>query len=202
MDIKSYKFKRNAIAFSFVIPCLIGFFLFYLMPTIRGLFYSFTNWDLFTKAKFVGLKNYLGLFCDKDFWTAMKVTVCYVLLNIPLQTVLAMIIALIMNKAVGNSNLMKGIFLVPWIMSNVVVALLWFWMLDPPGGIIDALLMKMGFAKVNWLTDTRTALPSIAMINIWRHMGYTALLIFAGLQGVPREIEEAAMIDGCSPARA
>ena len=201
MDIKSYKFKRNVIAFSFVVPCLIGFFLFYLMPTIRGLFYSFTNWDLFTKAKFVGFKNYLTLFCDKDFWTAMKVTVCYVLLNIPLQTVLAMIIALIMNKAVGNSNLMKGIFLVPWIMSNVVVALLWFWMLDPPGGIIDALLMKMGFGKVNWLTDTRTALPSIAMINIWRHMGYTALLIFAGLQGVPKEIEEAAMIDGCSPAR-
>ena len=150
MKTASYKLKRNIIAFSFVVPCLLGFFLFYLMPTIRGLFYSFTNWDLFSQAKFVGFKNYLTLFCDKDFWTAMKVTVCYVLLNIPLQTVLALIIALIMNKAVGNSSLMKGIFLVPWIMSNVVVALLWFWMLDPPVGIIDAVLMKMGFDKINF----------------------------------------------------
>jgi len=86
-------------------------------------------------------------------------------------------------------------------MSNVVVGLLWFWMMDPSIGILDAVLVKMGLPKINFLTDTKTALPSIAMINIWRHMGYTALLIFAGLQSVPKEIEEAATIDGCSPAR-
>jgi len=201
MKTNAHKIKRNLVAFSFAIPCLVGFILFYMVPTVRGLIYSFTNWDLFSKAKFVGLKNYGTLLCDKDFWTAMKVTVLYVLLNIPLQTALALVIALIMNKAVGSSSLMKGVFLVPWIMSNVVVALLWFWMLDPPVGIIDALLVKMGFPKINFLTDTKTALASIAMINIWRHMGYTALLLFAGLQGVPKEIEEAAYIDGCTPAR-
>ena len=198
---KMHSLKRNLVSFSFVVPCLIGFAFFYLLPTIRGFLYSFTNWDLFSASKFIGLENYVNLFKDKDFWIAMKVTVCYVLLNIPLQTVLAMIIALIMNKATKGVGILRGIFLTPWIMSNVVVGLLWFWMLDPPVGIVDAVLVKMGLAKINFFTDTKTALPSVAMVNIWRHMGYTALLIFAGLQSVPKEIEEATIIDGCSSTR-
>lgn len=196
-----YSFIRKLVAFSFVVPCLLGFICFYMLPTLRGLVYSFTDWDLFSASHFIGLRNYMTLFRDPDFWTSMKVTVCYVLLNIPLQTCLALVIALIMNNASRGTGFLRGIYLVPWIMSNVVVGLLWFWMLDPPVGIIDALLMKFGFAKINFLTDTKTALPSIAMINIWRHMGYTALLIFAGLQSVPKEIEEAAVIDGCGPVR-
>ena len=193
--------KRNLVSFSFVLPCLIGFAFFYLLPTVRGFIFSFTDWDLFSPAKFVGLKNYAKLFSDKDFWIAMKVTVTYVLLNIPLQTVLAMIIALIMNKASKATGFIRGVFLTPWVMSNVVVGLLWFWMLDPPVGIIDAVLVDLGLPKINFLTDVRTALPSIAGINIWRHMGYTALLVFAGLQSVPKEIEEAAIIDGCGSFR-
>ena len=201
MRSRSYQIKRNLISISFVLPCLLGFIFFYLFPTVRGFIYSFTDWDLFNKAKFTGLHNYVKLFTDKDFWTAMKVTLYYVLLNIPLQTVLALIIALIMNRAVGNNGFIRGIFLTPWIMSNVVVGLLWFWMMDSSVGILDVFLVKLGFSKINFLTDTKTALPSIAIINIWRHMGYTALLIFAGLQSVPKEIEEAAIIDGCTPAK-
>ncbi len=201
MKTNKYNIKRNIVAFSFALPCLLGFAFFYLLPTVRGLWYSLTDWDLFTKANFIGLKNYARLFTDKDFWTAMKVTFCYVLLNIPLQTVLALIIALIMDRASKGTGFLRGVFLTPWIMSNVVVGLLWLWMMDPPVGIIDALLIKLGLPKVNWLTDTKTALLSIAIINIWRHMGYTALLVFAGLQSVPKEIEEAAVIDGCGPVR-
>jgi len=197
----SYKLKQNLIAISFIIPCLIGFIFFYLYPTLKGFVYSFTDWDLFNKPNFKGFANYVKLFSDKDFWTAMKVTFYYVLLNIPLQTVLALIIALIMSKAVSNNGFIRGIFLTPWIMSNVVVGLLWFWMMDPSVGILDVALVNLGLPKINFLTDTKTALPSIAIINIWRHMGYTALLIFAGLQSVPKEIEEAAIIDGCTPAK-
>ena len=200
MKVKGYEIKRSLVAFSFVVPCLLGFIFFYLYPTVRGFIYSFTDWDLFSSARFVGLKNYGSLFKDPDFWISMKVTVCYVLLNIPLQTVLALMIAIIMNRS-GRSGFLRGVFLVPWIMSNVVVGLLWFWMLDPPLGIVDALLVRMGLQKINFLADTKTALPSIAGINIWRHMGYTALLVFAGLQSVPKEIEEAAIIDGCGSFR-
>lgn len=198
--INSYKTKRNIIAISFVIPCMIGFLCFYLLPTIRGLWYSFTDWDLFNKPKFIGFKNYINLFQDKDFWTALKTTVYYVLLNIPLQTVLAVFIALVMNKSTG-SNLLRSVILLPWIMSNVVVALVWFWMMDSGIGILNVLMHKIGLDGINFLTSTEAALPSIAFINIWRHMGYTGLLVFAGLQSVPKEIEEAAIIDGASPAR-
>lgn len=164
---RAYPIKGMLVAMSFVLPCIAGFALFYMLPTIRGLLYSLTDWDLFSKARFVGLKNYMLLFRDKDFWEAMRVTVCYVLLNIPLQTVLAMVIALIMNRANG-SEFMRGVFLVPWIMSNVVVGLLWLWMMDPAVGVIDAAFVALGLPKINFLTDTKTALPSVALINIWR----------------------------------
>jgi multiple sugar transport system permease protein len=193
--------NRNLIAFSFVIPCLLGFTLFYLIPTVRGLTYSFTDWNLFNKARFIGLRNYSTLFHDRDFWTAMKVTAFYVLLNIPLQTVLAMCIAIVMDKAAGKSGLIQELLLTPWIMSNVVAALLWLWMLDSSIGIVNSLLVSIGLGNVGFLTSTKWALPSIAGINIWRHMGYTGLLVFAGLQGVPEEIEEAAVIDGAGSVR-
>ncbi|HAH63032.1 MAG TPA: sugar ABC transporter permease [Treponema sp.] len=200
MKTNKYALKRNLVAFSFVVPCLVGFAAFYMLPTIRGLWYSFTDWDLFNKARFIGVQNYTKLFRDKDFWTAMKVTVLYVLLNIPAQTLLAVLIALIMNKATRH-GFMRGILLTPWIMSNVVVGLLWLWMLDSSVGIVNVLLRRMGTDGINFLTSTKAALPSIAMINIWRHMGYTGLLVFAGLQSVPKEIEEAAVIDGAGPVR-
>jgi multiple sugar transport system permease protein len=200
MKTNKYALKRNLVAFSFVVPCLVGFAAFYMLPTIRGLWYSFTDWDLFNRARFIGVQNYTKLFRDKDFWTAMKVTVLYVLLNIPAQTLLAVLIALIMNKATRH-GLLRGILLTPWIMSNVVVGLLWLWMLDSSVGIVNVLLRRIGMNGVNFLTSTKAALPSIAMINIWRHMGYTGLLVFAGLQSVPKEIEEAAVIDGAGPVR-
>jgi multiple sugar transport system permease protein len=200
MKTNKYALKRNLIAFSFVVPCLTGFAAFYMLPTLRGLWYSFTDWDLFNKAHFIGVQNYIRLFQDKDFWTAMKVTVLYVLLNIPAQTILAVLIALVMNKAAHN-GFISGILLTPWIMSNVVVGLLWLWMLDSSVGIVNVLLRFIGMKGIDFLTSTSAVLPSIAMINIWRNMGYTGLLVFAGLQSVPKEIEEAAVIDGAGPVR-
>jgi multiple sugar transport system permease protein len=179
---------------------MIGFLVFYVAPTIQGFFLSFTDWDLLSKSNFIGLKNYAEIFSDKEFWNSLKVTLAYVLWNIPIQTALALCIALIMDR-VAKSMVMRGILLIPWILSNVVVALLWLWMLDSSIGIVNGILGVAGIKPINFLTTTQLALPSMAGINIWRHMGYTALLVFAGLQGVPKELEEAAMIDGAGPSR-
>lgn len=196
--------QRNAVksltAASFILPSMIGFLVFYVSPTIQGFFLSFTDWDLLSKSNFIGLKNYSEIFTDKEFWNSLKVTLAYVLWNIPIQTALALCIALIMDR-VATSMVMRGILLIPWILSNVVVALLWLWMLDSSIGIVNGILGLTGVKPVNFLTTTQLALPSMAGINIWRHMGYTALLVFAGLQGVPKELEEAAMIDGAGPSR-
>jgi len=187
----------NWIAYLLILPSLVGFALFYALPTIRGLFISFTDWNLLTPAKYVGLSNYKELFRDPDFWNAIKVTVSYVLWNIPLQTALALVFALVMN-AVAGSNLLRGLMLLPWLMPNVVVGLLWLWLVDPNVGILNVAIKAISGSSIPFLSSPKYAIPTIAWINIWRHMGYTALLVFAGLQTIPKEVYEAASIDGAS----
>ena len=196
--VRRLKSGSEMAAFLFLLPSLIGFLAFFIIPAIRGTFLSFTDWDLLGTPSFIGIENYKNLLKDREFWNAMGVTVKYVLWNIPFQTVLALGIALVMDRVI-SSNAFRGIILIPWLLPNVVVALLWLWLLDPSVGVINSARQAMGGKTVNFLTSMDLALPSIAGINIWRHMGYTALIVFAGLQGIPREVEEAALIDGAGP---
>jgi multiple sugar transport system permease protein len=189
------KARESAMATLFILPSLFGFLIFFAIPAIRGLLISFTDWDLLTAPKPVGLANYAALLRDPDFWNALKVTFFYVLWNIPIQTVLAVMVALVMN-AVSRSGLLRGVILLPWLMPNVVVALLWMWLLDPTLGIVNVAIRGLGGRMVPFLSSTQLALPTIAGINIWRYLGYTALLVFAGLQTIPRDIYEAAYVDG------
>lgn len=189
--------KSSIEALAFVIPSLVGFLIFFIVPLFRGMWLSLTDWDLFNKASFVGFNNYIELFLDEHFWNSCLVTVVYVLLNVPLQVVFAVFIALAMNRLRSSSTL-RSILLIPWLLPNVVIALLWMCILDPGIGIINEILVGLNFSPIEFLTSTALALPSVAGINIWRHMGYTALLVFAGLQGIPKEIYEAVAIDGAS----
>lgn len=200
-ETKKYSIQEMAVALFFLGPSLVGFVVFYALPLFRGVSISLTDWDLLRPSKWVGFDNYLTLFQDEEFWNSLWVTAQYVLWNIPIQTVLALLIALIMAKAKG-SNLLRGALLLPWLLPNVVVALLALVILDPAIGIINEGLKALGLSPANFLTTTELALPSIALINIWKYMGYTALIVFAGLQGIPKEIDEAALIDGASGWRA
>lgn len=192
--------NETFVAWLFLLPSIIGFMLFYAVPAGRGLYISFTDWDLLTDPTFVGLENYSTLLQDPEFWHSLRVTVYYVLLNIPLQTVLALMIAVLIDRFV------KGIFfrsmiIVPWLMPNVVVALLWLWILDPSLGIFNEFLQFIGLSRQPFFGSVAGAMPTIAGVNIWRHMGYNALLIFAGLQTIPKDVYEAGAIDGASEAR-
>ncbi len=190
-----FKLKDSLVSLGFVLPSLFGFCLFFAIPLFRGIFLSFTNWDLFGRAKFIGLENYGELLRDDEFWNSLWVTFQYVLWNIPIQTVIAVGIAMIM-KRIKSSNLLRGALIVPWFLPNVVAALLAMVILDPAIGIVNEGLKAFGFHSLSFLTTTQLAMPSIAGINTWKFMGYTALIIFAGLQAIPSEIEEAALIDG------
>jgi multiple sugar transport system permease protein len=188
-------FQERSTALLFIFPSLLGFIVFFAIPAIRGLYISFTDWNLLTPPKAVGLANYAALFQDPDFWNALKVTTFYVFWNIPIQTVLAVFVALVMQAA-SRSRLLKGIVLLPWLMPNVVVAMLWMWILDPTLGLINVAVRALGGPLIPFLSSTGLALPTIAGINIWRYLGYTALLVFAGIQTIPTEVYEAARIDG------
>jgi multiple sugar transport system permease protein len=189
--------RETAFALLFILPSLIGFTVFYAIPAVRGVFISFTNWDLLTPAKSVGLANYAKLLQDPNFWNSLKVTVYYVLLNIPLQTALAMVIAVMMSR-LTKSIIIRAMIILPWLMPGVVVGLLWLWLLDPTIGIVNVALRAIGVGTIPFLNLPKYAMPSIAMINIWQYVGYTALLIFAGLQSIPGSVYEAASIDGAS----
>ncbi|HET6451767.1 MAG TPA: sugar ABC transporter permease [Spirochaetia bacterium] len=187
--------REAGLGLLFILPSLAGFIVFFVVPAVRGLLISFTDWNLLTAPRAVGLANYAALLNDPDFWNALKVTALYVLWNIPVQTVLAVIVALVMNAA-ARSSLLKGMVLLPWLMPNVVVALLWVWLLDPTIGLINVAVKALGGPLLPFLSSPGMALPTIAGINIWRYLGYTALLVFAGLQTIPPEVYEAARIDG------
>ncbi len=189
--------RETVFGLLFILPSLIGFTVFYAIPAVRGVLISFTNWDLLTPAKSVGLANYARLLQDPNFWNSLKVTVYYVLLNIPIQTVLAMVIAVMMSR-LTKSIIIRAMIILPWLMPGVVVGLLWLWLLDPTIGIVNVVLRAIGVGTIPFLNLPKYAMPSIAMINIWQYVGYTALLLFAGLQSIDNSVYEAASIDGAS----
>jgi multiple sugar transport system permease protein len=185
------------IALVFIAPAAIGFVMFLAWPTIRGIYLSFTSYNLLTPAKFTGLDNYIRLVQDSIFWHSMAVTVEYVILNIGFQTVLALFIAVMMHR-LTQSTFLRGIVLAPYLVSNVVAALIWLWILDTQLGIGNELLAALGVGRIPFLGSEFWGIPTIAFINVWRNVGYTALLIFAGLQSLPAGLFEAARIDGAS----
>jgi multiple sugar transport system permease protein len=191
-------YKDSVCAWIFVAPALIGFTVFYLVPCIRAIHISLTDWNLLRPPRFVGLQNYARLWADGQFWNAMRVTLLYVIYNIPIQTVIGLLLAALLDR-VGRSVALRAVILAPYLIANVIAAILWFWMLDPLLGFINALLQSMGFARIPFFSDQQLALPTIAAVNIWRHMGFVALLFYTGMQAIPRSLYEAARIEGAGP---
>ncbi|MFT3874923.1 MAG: sugar ABC transporter permease [Propioniciclava sp.] len=183
-----------------ILPALIGFLLFMLWPTINGIWLSFTDYNLLTPANFVGFTNYERMFSDPIFWNAAGVTLQYVVINIGVQTVMALVIAVLMHR-LTESTFVRSVVLAPYLVSNVVAALIFLWILDMQLGIGNQMIASLGLDRIPFLGQESTVIPTIALINVWRHMGYTALLIFAGLQTIPSSVYEAARVDGASEWR-
>ncbi len=185
-------------ALVFILPAMIGFGVFFLWPTLRGIYLSMTNYDGGNRSpKWIGFDNYSQMLTDKVLGKSLLLTLEYVVINIVLQTIAALTIAILMQR-VARSTLVRGLILLPYFIANVIVALVWFWMLDAQLGIANKLLEGIGISGQSWFGSATLVIPTIAIVNIWRHMGYTALLIFAGLQTIPSSVYEAASLDGAS----
>ncbi|HEY5821164.1 MAG TPA: sugar ABC transporter permease [Propionibacteriaceae bacterium] len=187
-------------ALVFILPALIGFVVFYVYPSIRGFYFSLTRYSLLGTPKFIGFDNYVRMAGDKLFWNSLVVTLQYVGINIVGQTILAVGIAVLMHR-LTKSTLVRALILLPFLISNVIAALLWFWLLDYQIGLVNEVMANLGLNRVTFFGGTDTAIPTIAFVNIWRHMGYTALLVFAGLQTIPDYVYEAASVDGSTEWR-
>jgi len=184
------------VALLFILPSLVGLTIFVLVPAVRGLLLSFTDSDLLTKANYIGFANFQNLISDPQFWSSLRITTSYVLINIPLQTVIALTLAVLLTR-LTKSNLVRGIVLLPYLLPMVMVTLVWLTLMDYDFGPIDGLLNALGLGKIGFLNQN-SIVASLAWINTWRHAGFCTLLFFAGLQAIPREMYEAAKIDGAN----
>ena len=184
-------------ALIFIAPAAVGFLAFFLFPTIRGFYFSLTQYNILGQPKFIGFDNFVKLGKDPLFWNALGVTIEYVLLNIGFQTIIALLLATLMQR-LTQSTLLRGALLMPWLISNVIAAMLWYWLLDYQIGLVNAVLDWVGLSPQAFFGNEFLAIPTIAFVNVWRHMGYTALLIYAGMQTIPKYVYEAAAIDGSS----
>ncbi|MCO5992852.1 carbohydrate ABC transporter permease [Actinoallomurus rhizosphaericola] len=188
------------IALLFLAPALLGFAVFYVYPAIRGAYYSTTDYNLLSPPRGVGVANYTALVHDPLFWNALKVTGYYVVLNIVSQTVLALVLAALMFR-LTRSVVVRAMLLVPWLVPNVTVGLLFLWLFDADLGLVNHLMSAAGLGTHGWFSSTTWAMPTIALTNTWAYTGYTALLLYAGMLQIPGQVYEAAMLDGASELR-
>lgn len=187
-------------AMLFLAPALLGFLVFFAWPAVRGLYLSFTDYNLLSEPTWVGLENYAAIVDDPVFWNSMGVTLQYVLINIVIQTLVALLLAVLLHRFT-RSMLIRGVVMLPYLIANVVVALVWYWLADYNLGLINSGLDAIGLDRVGFFGDEQYAMTTIALVNVWRHLGYTTLLIFAGLQSIPQDVYEAAAVDGAGEWR-
>ncbi|GAA1308516.1 carbohydrate ABC transporter permease [Brachybacterium tyrofermentans] len=183
------------LALLFIAPATVGLLVFLVWPLLTGLYYSFTEYTTLTPPQWIGLENYQRLIADPIFWKSLKVTVLYVLINIGVQTVVALLIAVLMQR-LTQSTILRSLVLTPYLVSNVVAAITFLWILDTQLGIFNIFLTWIGFDPVSFWSSETWVIPTVALVNVWRHMGYTALLLFAGLQSIPTHLYEAARTEG------
>lgn len=204
---------QNGMVAFFLAPNLAIFGIFVLLPLVLNVAYSMTTGAalFLTERSFVGgaqfarlltCENYLDLStCTEDqFWTAVRNTALFTLLQVTLLIVTATITALILNRDLRARSFWRAVFFFPVLLSPVVVGLIWRWILDR-NGILNAGLETVGLTPVNWLLERNWAFLSAIGVTIWAHLGFFALILLAGLQAIPRDLYEAAEMDGTPPAR-
>jgi ABC-type sugar transport system permease subunit len=160
---------------------------------------SFENWNLLTPATFNGFNNYINIFRFDGAAHSLTVTLYYVLLNIPLQTVIALGLAVMLNRRLPAMGLYRVLFVAPYLSTPVAMAVIWYWVFDPKLGAVNAILAQVGITGPQWLSSTALAMPVVALVNIWQYVGYNMLFFLAALQAIPKTLYEAAEIDGAGP---
>ncbi|RPI33845.1 MAG: sugar ABC transporter permease [Chloroflexota bacterium] len=186
------------IAFLFILPSLFGMLTFVIWPTLKGFSLSFTSATLTRAGEFIGLENYQKLLTDNQFRQSVLITARYVLLNIPLQTVIALGMAVLISR-LTNSTIIRGIIFLPYLFPMLMVTIIWMSILDYLTGPINGVLkLLLGPSAMIGFLNVQHVIASLAWINTWRHAGYNTLLFFAGLQGIPKEFYESAALDGAS----
>ena len=182
----------------FISPWLAGFFIFLVAPFCLTIYYSFCDFTLLQPPVFRGLENYRELFQDDVFWQSLAVTFIYAAFALPIGIVISLTLAILLNSPAPGQAAWRTIIFLPSLVPAVANAMLWMWMFNRTNGLINAFLEWLGIgldARPNWLGNPKWAMPAIIMMSFWG-VGHTVVIYLAGLQDVPRDLYEAAEIDG------
>ena len=187
-------------AYVCLLPWVVGFAAFTLGPMAYSFGLSFFQADMLTKSHFVGLRNYVEIFKDPFFVKSLQVTSIYTFVSVPLGTVAALIVALLLNQKIVGLSVWRTIYYLPSLISGVAVSVLWLQIFNPRMGLLNNALALIGIQGPGWIFDSAWALPSIILMSVWG-VGSNMLLYLAGLQGIPTQLYEAATIDGANAWR-
>lgn len=188
----------------FALPSVVLILVFFFGPVLYGLWLSLTDFDLYaigdpSSIRFVGLANYARAMTDTDVWNALRVTLVYAFVGAPLSVGVSLAVALLVDaQATRMKAFFRVVYFTPVVTTLVAVAIVWRYLYQPQYGLVNALLARFGVPRIDWLGDPHWALPSIVVLAIWKNFGYNLLIFIAGLQNVPRELHEAAELDGAN----
>jgi ABC-type sugar transport system permease subunit len=190
--------SKKWLPYLLVSPYLLFVIIFVLFPVLFCFFLTFNKWNIIAPMHFIGIENYRHLFNDKLFWLAIYNTLKFLLLHIPLQLIVSLLLAELLNKHIKAKSFFRASFFMPVIVSGVVITILWQQLLGVDSGIINRLLTSIGLAKVGWLVNPDIAIYSIAIMATWKNVGLYVILFLVGLQTVPPQYYEAAKLEGAT----
>lgn len=194
--------RRQVTGYLFVGPALLVFVAFIIYPIIYSLLLSFHEWNGYQPqwVGFVGLANYVTLVNDDVFWKAVVNTLIFVLARTPFEVGLGFILALLLNQRLPGRTVLRTLFFVPVVMSLIVVTIIFQRIYEPSAGLLNSALTLIGLGALAhpWLGDPATAMPAVILVSIWKNVGFSLVILLAGLQGLPGDVIEAARVDGAS----
>lgn len=184
--------RDTALGYALLAPSLFGVVTFLLLPMLVVLWLSLQRWDLLGPIEFVGLRNWHAVLTDASFATSLLVTLLFIALVVPTQTVLGLAAAALLARGLPGTGFFRTLFVLPWICAPLAIAVLWRWILAPTDGVVSTVLGH----RIEWLTDPTLALPIVSAVVIWTNVGYVTLFFLAGILAIPEDIHRAARTDG------
>jgi multiple sugar transport system permease protein len=186
--------RSTALGYALLAPSLFGVVAFLLLPIFVVVWLSLHRWDLLGPIEYVGAANWRSVLSDSAFGNSLFVTLIFVAIVVPVQTVLGLAVAALLARGLPGSGLFRTLYVLPWICVPLAIAVMWRWILAPTDGAVSTLLGH----RIEWLTDPGLALPVVSAVVVWANVGYVALFFLAGILAIPTDVHSAARIDGAT----
>lgn len=192
-------FTHKKAFWGFIAPCVILFGVFFLVPLILSMFFSFTNYDGWKRLDFVGMKNYIKLFSDANFYTSMGRTFIYTIISLPFKVIIPLLIAMLAtSKYVRGKTFVRTMIYIPVLLSSLVVGITINWMFSQEYGLVNFMIQSFGGTPMQWALNSNLATFVISFASNWASTGFYMIIFIGGIKNIPEEVYEAASIDGAN----